>query len=342
MKKKLKIKFVDFANGYNIENFYIKKRLALHFDVELSDEPDWIVYSVFGSEHLKYNNCVKLFWTGENQAPDFNFCDYAIGFEYLNFGDRYLRFPLWLNYPDDVENMRNKHKDVNVTAKTDFCSFVYSNSNASQMRDKIDDALSAYKKVNSGGRYRNNVGGAVADKLAFQLRHKFVIAFENASHAGYTTEKLVQAFGACAVPIYWGDPCVTTDFNPDSFVNCRDYDSFEAVVDRVREIDESDALWEQIVSASAMNDETKVDEYYKQLDEFLVAIFSQDVESAKRFSRDYWQLKLQRRREQEAKAYNRSLIGALRVFYNKYLYSFSRRSPWLWSITQKLMKKAKV
>ncbi len=342
MKKKLKIKFVDFAQGYNIDRFYIKQRLDMLFDLELSDEPDWVVYSVFGSEHLRYGNCVKLFWTGENQAPDFNFCDYAIGFENLSFGDRYLRFPLWLNYPADVENMQNKHLNADIKSKTDFCSFVYSNSNASKLRDVFYDALSAYKKVNSGGRYRNNVGGAVEDKLAFQLKHKFVIAFENASHNGYTTEKLVQAFGACAVPIYWGDPCVTTDFNPASFLNCSDYDSFEQVVERVRQIDENDALWCQMVGAPAMNDEKRVEEYNRQLDKFLFDIFSQDKEAAKRFSRDYWQLKLQRRREQEVKAYQRSIMGFLRTFYTKYIYQLTRRSPRLWAITQTLMKKAKV
>ena len=340
--KKIKIKFVDFQNGYNIEKFYIKQRLSIHFDVELSDEPDWIIFSVFGDEHLRYNDCVKIFWTGENQCPDFNLCDYAIGFEHLIFGDRYLRFPLWLNYPADVERVQDKHKDVSISRKKDFCSFVYSNSNASPLRDEFFEALSAYKHVSSGGRYRNNTGSAVADKLAFQLTHKFAIAFENASHPGYTTEKLTQAFAAQTVPIYWGDPRVTEDFNPKSFINCNDYSGLDEVVQRVREIDENDELWQQMVLTPAFNDGKLIEKYNEALDRFLLHVFSQEKEAAKRYSRDYWQLKVQRRRLQEAKAYRWSLMGWLRMIYTKYIYQFTRRSPKLWAFTQRLMKKAKV
>ena len=78
------------------------------------------------------------------------------------------------------------------------------------------DKLSTYKQVSSGGRFRNNIGGAVADKKAFQADHKFAIAFENTSYDGYCTEKLMEAFAAGTIPIYWGDPNVAKDFNPES------------------------------------------------------------------------------------------------------------------------------
>ncbi len=200
MKKLIKIKFVDFNEGATAVKVLLQ-HLQDHYEVELSDSPDWLFYSVFGQEHLAYNDCVKIFFTGENQAPDFNLCDYAIGFEHLQFGDRYMRLPLWMIYPDDVQQMQAKHTGPDISAKTDFCSFVYSNSNAAPARQQFYDALSAYKHINSGGKYLNNVGGPVKDKLAFQSTHKFAIAFENTSHCGYTTEKLVQAFAAQTVPI---------------------------------------------------------------------------------------------------------------------------------------------
>ena len=49
----------------------------------------------------------------------------------------------------------------------------------------------------------NNIGGAVSDKFAFQQKHKFSIAFENTSYCGYCTEKIVEAFVAGTIPIYW-------------------------------------------------------------------------------------------------------------------------------------------
>ena len=50
------------------------------------------------------------------------------------------------------------------------------------------------------------MGGPVASKLDFDRSHKFSIVCENTAHSGYTTEKLVEAFAAGCIPIYWGDP----------------------------------------------------------------------------------------------------------------------------------------
>ena len=47
------------------------------------------------------DDCVVFFVTGEDECPNFNLCDYALGFEHLEYGDRYLRFPLYYFYKDD-------------------------------------------------------------------------------------------------------------------------------------------------------------------------------------------------------------------------------------------------
>lgn len=40
---------------------------------------------------------IRIFYPPpENLVPDFNICDYAIGFHYLDFEDHYFRFPLYL------------------------------------------------------------------------------------------------------------------------------------------------------------------------------------------------------------------------------------------------------
>ena len=49
-------------------------------------------------------------YTGENQVPDFNICDYAIGFHYIDFQDRYIRFPLYHFYQQDYELAMKKHE----------------------------------------------------------------------------------------------------------------------------------------------------------------------------------------------------------------------------------------
>ena len=336
--KTIRIKFVDFTSSPgSLRN--IKALISQFYELDETDNPDWIVYSVFGQEHLKYNNCVKIFWTGENQAPDFNLCDYALAFEHIELGDRYLRLPLWLLYRNDIERLKVKHIHTQLKDKDSFCSFVYSNSNAAPEREQLFDLLSAYRTVSSGGRYRNNVGEPVADKLAFQQHHKFDIAFENTSHDGYTTEKLVQAFAAGTIPIYWGDPRVGETFNTDSFINCHDYPNFDAVVERVKEIDGDDALWQKMISTPALRDPETVDKSMAELNAFLRHIFDQEPQAARRFSRDYWALKQLHQRQRERRAYERSFRGRMQTFTNRYLFPFARKHEKLWLTFKSLAKK---
>jgi hypothetical protein len=80
-------------------------------------------------------------------------------------------------------------------------------------------------------------------KIEFQSSCKFSIAFENTSSPGYTTEKLLHAFITGTIPIYWGNPEVTKDFNPKAFINCHDFESFEDVVSKVKEIDNDEEMF---------------------------------------------------------------------------------------------------
>lgn len=295
----LKIKYVDFWQGFDCKNNFLQQSITdAGYEINFSEEPDYLICGVFGHEFLneKYDNCIKIFFTGENQCPDFNLYDYGIGFEYINFGDRYLRFPLF--YSDEFLSayslMLNKHINARqlLNQKTDFCSFVYSNRRADPIREQFFEKLSEYKKVNSGGRYLNNIGNpdGVEDKMEFESKHKFSIAFENSSHPGYSTEKLIQAFAAGTVPIYWGDPRIKEVFNSESFIFVNDYESLDKVVDKIKEIDQNEDLYLKYLSTPAPLDSEKFDRenQKKQLEKFLRSIFDQDKEKAFRRNRGYW------------------------------------------------------
>ena len=45
--KTIKIKFVDFWDSFKKEEFYIYKYLCQKFNVEISDNPDYIIFSTF-------------------------------------------------------------------------------------------------------------------------------------------------------------------------------------------------------------------------------------------------------------------------------------------------------
>lgn len=98
--------------------------------------------------------------------------------------------------------------------------------------------------------------GPVQDKYDLVNRSKFTIAFENESEPGYATEKIIQPLLAGSIPIYWGDPTIEQDFNPDAFVNVHRFGSFEAAVEEVIRIDQDDARWEKYVTAPIFKNDT--------------------------------------------------------------------------------------
>jgi len=339
--KTIKLKFVDMQQGFVPDNNFWCNFLSQFYNIELSETPDYLFYSVFDSEHLKYN-CIKIFWTGENQSPDFNICDYAMGFDCLQYGDRYFRLPLYYIYEAHFAKMLTKTEFFasDLANKTEFCSFVYSNNHASPERQIIFDKLSAYKKVVSGGRLMNNIGGAVKDKIEFQERSKFCIAFENASVPGYTTEKLIHAFASRTIPIYWGDTAVNQHFNTESFINCHDYNSFDEVVERVKFLDCNDAEYLKMMHAPALENQHDREEKLEELRAFFENIFEQPLEKAQRCSREYWNRKYLKNQILLRRAYNNSLRGLAERFYMHIFRKIERKnkSVFLWKIHRTLMK----
>ena len=59
-RKKINLKFVDMSAYGRIEDLLLYKVLARHFDIDMEGNPDYIISSGLGAEHLKYNDCVKL------------------------------------------------------------------------------------------------------------------------------------------------------------------------------------------------------------------------------------------------------------------------------------------
>jgi hypothetical protein len=256
---KIKINFVDFWSGFNPNNNYFTRILDKKYELELSDNPDFLFYSVFGKEHLKYN-AIKIFFTGENIVPDFNYCDYAIGFHHIIFEKRYLRYPLYLLSENSYNLAIKKHELIKPDDIIDkkFCNFIYSN-NSAILRNEFFEKLKQYKDVDSGGNVSNNMGYNVKDKLNFQKNYKFSIAFENSYGSGYTTEKIIDAFAASTIPIYWGNPNIHLDFNPKSFINVHDYNDIDEVVQKVIEVDNHPEIYVNYINEPILKDTKPID-----------------------------------------------------------------------------------
>jgi alpha(1,3/1,4) fucosyltransferase len=279
-KRRIKIKFVDFWDNQNHVESGFYKLLNKRFEIELSDNPDYIIFSVFGYEHLNYE-CIRIFFTGELYSPDFDIADYAIGYEFITYTDRYFRFPLFaLTYNEDelmeIDNISNIN-DVDKINR-DFCSFVYSNPNQFSRREIIFYNLNQYKRVNSGGSYLNNIGYKVRNKLEFESSHKFSIAFENCVFDGYTTEKLFQSIYANTIPIYYGNSSINEYINTENIINCHEFEDFNGVIERVKAIDNDDNLYIKMLRGKKLK--PKVYKLRAELLDYFESIFERQLVDA--------------------------------------------------------------
>lgn len=284
MRKKVRVKFLDFAKGVDITTQLYYRLISNHFDIELCDSPDYVFSGGLGSSHLDYPNAISILRLAENEFPNFNDWDYATGFDMLAFGDRYLRVPLFAYWTKEFYPLVNREVRMADSSLLNrkFCSFVVSNAAfGDPMRRKFFERLSKYKKVDSGGRWMNNVGDPVKDKLSFCREYKFNIAFENSSYPGYTTEKIMEAYAAESVPIYYGNPTVETDFRLESMVRVKDESDIERAVEEVIRLDNDDAAYlaKCRERCFAVPDPLV---YERELETFLVHIFEQPIEQARR------------------------------------------------------------
>jgi hypothetical protein len=248
MKRKIKIDFSDFWGGFDKTNNYFYNLLKDEFDLVITENPDYLFFSIFGNKHLNYK-CKKIFYTGENIAPPLHYCDYSFSFDYLD-DERNYRLPHYLLYDGYYELQRPKIIDESL-AKRKFCNFVVSN-NGCQERNNFYTELSKYKKVDSGGRFANNIGYAVDNKVQFQSEYKFSIAFENNAyrpqHPGYTTEKIMEPMTVNSIPIYWGNPEIGKEFNTKSFINVYDFDSIDSVINYIEYLDNNDKKYLELLN----------------------------------------------------------------------------------------------
>lgn len=246
-KQQLKIYFSDFWNGFQYDDNLFIGLLSNRYEVILEKEnPDILIFSCYGFNHYKYT-CYKIFFTGENVRPNFRLCDFSVTFDFSDYNKRNMRLPL-VRFNGSLEKFTKSEviSEQQFNQKK-FCCMVVSNPDCSE-RNLFYEMLSKKAIVDSAGRYKNNIGNPVEDKLAFLKNYKFVICFENSSFPGYTTEKILDVLNAGSVPIYWGNSEIQRDFNSKRFVNVHDYSDFDSVIKRVLYLNSNYSEYKSILS----------------------------------------------------------------------------------------------
>ncbi len=278
------IGFCGFWGSFDEQNNFFTKILKKYFNVNIVDlkkgeKPDYLICSNRGIpfEYSKYD-CVRIMFMGENISPDFTTFDYVIGFDRLVFGDRYFRLPLGLfdlKINTFVRPTINEAKEI-LKNKKYFCNFVYGHKSKG-LREDIFYKLQEYKSVVSPGRFLNNCntsGCSWKEKYEYLKLSKFTISGDSIQYPGFMTEKIIQPFLCNSIPIYSGDITITTDINPDSFINVRSLSELDEIVELIKEIDSNDDLYIKMLTADVFNNEHYLKDLYSDFEEFLVNIFS--------------------------------------------------------------------
>jgi hypothetical protein len=313
-----RIAIVDCGHPAHVANA-ILKILTEEYKFEITEDydADYVFHSCMGYEVLKYTG-IRIYVGGECVSPNFNISDYALTFDQLEFGDRYHWFPLIKIYETAYANLARPRlaTDTVLAQNRDFCAYVMSNtSNSAPERIEIFDKLSAYKQVHSGGRWRNNVGGPIQDKLAFQSKHKFVIAFENQCYPGYLTEKFAEAAHAGAIPIYWGDPNIGNYLNTKAFINCHEYPTLDAAIAEVIAIDQDPVRYKAMLAEHWFKNGVEPEALKSEnIRKFLRNILDQHHEQAFRRNRGRWGIKYER---QLFRMYHNPLRHACRKLHKR-------------------------
>jgi len=255
---KLRLGFADTFDG---TKEYFTHLLSKRFEVVRDDQrPDYLIFGDrnFGESNLRYENCVRIFYTGENQRPSDYRCDFAISFDHPT-SSRMFRMPLYLIYEYDHKIWQNKQlRKMDDFDDKKFCSFVVKNPGCKYRNDYFN-ILSNIDRVDSAGPLFNNMYGwrpeSVVEKVKFMSNYKFNLCFENSSYPGYCTEKLFEALCAKTVPIYWGSPTAALDFNPAAFINRCNFASDQQFVDFIIEVNNNKELYNHYYLQPMFRDE---------------------------------------------------------------------------------------
>ena len=144
---------------------------------------------------------------------------------------------------------------------------------------------------------RVGVGSKFANKIRFLKKYKFSLAMENSAGDGYITEKIVHAFMAGTIPIYYGDYMLEEYINPKTYILIKGEKDIDAKIEYIKKIDNDDNLYRNLLKENPIID----DKFIEKIDgeettEFLKNIFRQDKDKAYRRSKNFYDFQCNKRR----------------------------------------------
>ena len=201
----------------------------------------------------------KIQYSGEPRLNPTSNYDLTLFSE--NDGNKIINLPLFVYYIHG-NNLLDRliHRRRRTIIPPRFCCFIVSNGRCSA-RNKMFDMLNQYKKVDSCGNFKNNVGAILPydywspEFTGFISNYKFIICFENTKFGTYSTEKIVNSYLANVIPIYWSSHSIKHTFNPNSMLFLEDEreESYNKLITQIIELDNDNNKYLEYVNRQVVD-----------------------------------------------------------------------------------------
>jgi len=135
-----------------------------------------------------------------------------------------------------------------------------------------------------GGKFLNNVGGPVKDKIKFLSSYKFSISMENSEGDGYISEKIIDSFISGTIPIYYGDYTIDEYINPKALILIKNGKNIVPKIKYIKEIDNNFEKYSNILKENILINENIVNIIEEEEKKFLYNIFQQEKLKSQRIN----------------------------------------------------------
>jgi hypothetical protein len=236
-----------------LKNFQITKDLK---------KANVLFESLFGSTLVNVKKWkYKIHYSGESYA--YNNSNYDIILKSEITKNNIVDLPLFVYYMYN-NNLIDNLIFRNITQiPTKFCCFIVSNPKC-QIRNFVFQELNKYKRVDSFGKFANNVGYVLQhnywskEYIDFIKQYKFIICFENSKTETYITEKIINPLIAGIIPVYWGTHHIKNIFNTNSllFLENENQQEINNLIEKIKQLDNDDAKYIEFVNQPVFTNNT--------------------------------------------------------------------------------------
>jgi len=245
----MKISFVDFWPSFDpLSNIFtdMMRFIFEDFEVVAPENANIIFSSVFGEAYKTYLNKLPILqYIGEPIVPKNEPGVTYLSTNYENSATKNFRLPLWIlqfdwffrtqgyspeNFQIPIRQLYTRRRYV----KRDLFSVSIFNHDRAGNRIAYLSALKAKGiPAYAYGKPFGNWFFGERQKMHILSHFTFANCFENDTLAGYHTEKLVHAYFAGCVPLYWGSNTHSIDFNPEAYLFYREDQTMEDFVEQI-------------------------------------------------------------------------------------------------------------